>query len=300
MHGEAPDPRIRWDHIDRSGGPTVLRIVLGTQLRKLREAKGISREEAGEYIRASHAKISRLELGRVGLKERDVEDLLTLYGVTDDNERKVFLDLVNQARQPGWWHRYNDLLPNWFELYLRLEQESSYIRCFDHQTIPGLLQTEDYARNVIRFGHGSTTRDELERRVHLRLNRQKVLTQPGAPRFWAVVDEAALRRPIGGPETMRAQYKHILNMVEHPNITLQILPFERSGYAVLSGSFTILRFNHADLPDLVYIEQLTSSVYHDKRNEVEPYLSHIERITIQALTPTESIKFLQQMIKELE
>lgn len=297
---ESPDPRIRWDLIERSG-PTILRIVLGTQLRKLREAKGITREQAGEHIRASHAKISRLELGRVSLKERDVEDLLTLYGVTDPKERQDFLTLVNEARKPGWWHRYTDLLPNWFELYLRLEQEASYIRCFDHQVIPGLLQTEDYARHVIRFGFGSTTRDEIERRVRLRVNRQKVLTQPGATaRYWAIVDEAALRRPIGGPHIMRTQLHHIRELLELPNITLQILPYTKSGYAVLSGSFTLLRFNHADLPDLIYIEHLASSVYHDKRAEVEPYLAHLERATIQALTPTDSKKYLEQIINDID
>lgn len=131
----------------------MLRIVLGTQLRRLREAGGITREAAGDTIRASHAKISRLELGRIGFKVRDVADLLLLYGVTDERERDSFLTLTQRANTPGWWHEYSDLLPSWFETYLGLEQASSVVRLYQTQFVPGLLQTEDFARAVIQLGH---------------------------------------------------------------------------------------------------------------------------------------------------
>ena len=166
----------------RSNSPTVLRIVIGTQLRRLREAHGITRETAGDAIRASHAKISRLELGRVGFKERDVTDLLDLYGVVDPDEREGFLRLVRQANTPGWWHRYSDVLPGWFEMYVRLEQAASVIRSYQVQFVPGLFQTEEYARAVISSGAAGESEDEVERRVHLRMTRQKLLADLEAKR----------------------------------------------------------------------------------------------------------------------
>jgi hypothetical protein len=181
----------------RPPGPTALRIVLGNQLRQLREASGITTGVAGHAIRASHAKISRMELGRVGFKERDVADLLTLYGITDEQEREAFLALARRANVPGWWHHYSDILPSWFEMYLGLEQASAVIRTYEPQLVPGLLQTQEVARAVIRLGNPALSAD-IERRVTLRMTRQKVLTQPGAPNLWAVLDEAALWRLDGG------------------------------------------------------------------------------------------------------
>jgi transcriptional regulator with XRE-family HTH domain len=279
-------------------GPTVLRIVLGTQLRRLREAGGISREAAGDAIRASHAKISRLELGRVGLKERDVADLLTLYGVTDPQERDQFLGLVRQANAPGWWQKYGDLLPNWFEMYLRLEQAAAYLRTYQVQFIPGLLQAEEYARSVITVGRPNVPTEEVDRRVYLRLARQRMLTEPGSPKLWAVIDEAALRRPIGSSRIMRAQLTYLLEMSELPNIVLQVLPFRLGAHAAAGGPFTILRFTEPDLPDIVYSEQLTSAVYLDKRADVEQYLAVMEQVTVQAETPVASQDVLRRLIRE--
>jgi transcriptional regulator with XRE-family HTH domain len=279
----------------QQGGPTVVRIVLGTQLRRLREGAGISREKAGEHIRASHAKISRLELGRVGFKERDLEDLLTLYQVTDPAERAALLDLVKPANVRGWWQQDGDLLPSWFEMYLRLEQEASYIRTFQVQFVPGLLQSEDYARRVILAGHGADSSYEVDRRVRLRMNRQKMLVEPGGPQFWAVIDEAALRRPFGTPEVMRDQLEHILEMSELTNVTVQVLPFSAGSHAAAGGPFTLLRFAEADLPDVVYLEQLNSAVYVDKRADVEDYLGVIEQVSVQAMTPAESRAAIREM-----
>src|SRR5690606_21563041 len=213
------------------GGPTVLRILLGTQLRRLRTEKGISREDAGYEIRASHAKISRLELGQVSFKERDVADLLTLYGVTDAEERESLLALARQANNPGWWHKYSDVLPSWFEVYVGLEEAASIIRSYELQFVPGLLQTEEYARAVVMLGHGDAPGEEIERRVALRMKRQRRLTEPGAPKLWAVVDEAALHRPLGGTGAMRRQIEHLIEMATLPNVTLQIVPFAKGGHA---------------------------------------------------------------------
>jgi transcriptional regulator with XRE-family HTH domain len=280
--------------------PTVLRIVLGTQLHRLREAAGITREAAGVAIHASHAKVSRLELGRVGLTERAVADLLTLYGVTDIPERAQILELVRQADTPGWWQQYSDPLPPWFEMYLRLEQAAEYLRTFHGQFIPGLLQSEDYARGVVLVGRRDVPAEEVDRRVELRESRQKRLTEPGAPTLWAVVDEAALRRPIGSPRVMRAQVDHLLEMSELPNVILQVLPFRLGARSAAGGPFTILRFAEPDLPDIVHTEQLTSAVYLDERVDVEPYLAVMEQVTAQAETPLASQDMLRRQSREWE
>ncbi|MCW2717744.1 MAG: helix-turn-helix domain protein [Pseudonocardia sp.] len=283
------------DPNDTVGGPTVSRIVLGTQLRRLREANGISREAAGAHIRASHAKISRLELGRVGFKERDIVDLLTLYGVTDEKERAGLLGLVDQANVRGWWQQDSDLLPSWFEMYLRLEQEASIIRTYQVQFVPGLLQSPEYARQVILAGHRNDPDHEIDRRVQLRIDRQKMLSEPGAPRFWAVVDEAALSRPFGPSEVMRDQIDHLLEMSTMPNVTVQVLPFRFGGHAAAGGPFTILRFAEPDLPDVVYLEQLNSAVYLEKRSDVEEYLGVMERVSVQAETPVRTRTVLKEL-----
>ncbi|GAA4187436.1 helix-turn-helix transcriptional regulator [Streptosporangium oxazolinicum] len=281
------------------GGPTILRILLGAQLRRLRVAKDITREQAGYAIRASHAKISRLELGRVGFKERDVADLLTMYGVTDTQERASLLTLARQANAPGWWHKYGDLLPSWFEVYVGLEEAASVVRTYEVQFIPGLLQSPEYARAVIMLVHGAASPDEVDRRVSLRMARQERLTKPDAPTLWAVMDEAVLRRPIGGPHVLRAQIDHLLEVVEMPNVKLQIMPFERGGHAAAGGPFSILRFPERDLPDVVYMEQLTSALYMDKLEETDHYMQVMDRLCIQAYSVSESKRFLRDLRTEV-
>ncbi|MGH3780628.1 MAG: helix-turn-helix domain-containing protein [Pseudonocardiaceae bacterium] len=178
------------------GKPTALRIALGGHLRRLRETGGVTRDAAGATIRASSSKISRLELGRVASKEHDVAKLLTLYGVTNAEERETLLTLARQANAPDWWREYGDVLPNWFETYLGLEQAASVIRTYEPQLVPGLLQTEDYARAIMLLRHLHVSHDEIERRVALRMASQAFLTQPKAPDLWVALDEAVLRRPL--------------------------------------------------------------------------------------------------------
>ncbi|MER7213644.1 MULTISPECIES: helix-turn-helix domain-containing protein [Streptosporangium] len=277
------------------GSSTVLRIVLGAQLRRLREERHITLEAAGRTIRASHSKVSRMELGRVSFRVRDVADLLTLYGVTAPDERQALLGLVERANVAGWWHNYNDVLPSWFETYVGLEESASVIRNYEVQFVPGLLQTEDYARAVVLLGYPSASEDEVERRVRLRMARQRILHAQDPPRLWAVVDEAVLRRPLGGPEVMRGQIDHILNSLELPNVTVQIVPFSVGGHAAAGGPFSILRFSQPDLPDVVYMEQLTSAVYLEKRDDVDSYLEVMERLCIEA----EPVGRTRQLLLEL-
>src|SRR5215469_4956426 len=280
-------------------GPTVLRILLGSQLRRLREAKGVTRDDAGYTIRASGSKISRMELGRVSFKERDVEDLLDLYGV-DEEEAQALIALAKQANSPGWWHKYSDVLPDWFQVYVGLEEAALLIRLYEVQFVPGLLQTADYARAVIRLGLPSASADEVERRVGLRMARQEVLKkESGGPRLWAVVDEAALRRPIGGGEVMRAQLVRLIEAAREPNITLQVVPFRSGGHAAEAGAFTIMRFPEVDLPDVVYLEHLTSALYLDKREDVEKYTEVMERLSVEGESPERTVDILSGMLEEV-
>jgi transcriptional regulator with XRE-family HTH domain len=290
--------QLRPDPDDAPAEATVLRMLLGAQLRRLREAGGISPEQAGYEIRASRSKISRMETGRVGFKLRDVEDLLTIYGVTDGQQRSEVLALARQTSAPNWWAKYGDILPAWFETYLGLESAALTIRTFEVQFVPGLFQTEDYARAVTRLGHHSAAADEIERRVALRIKRQDVLTRPDPPRVWAVMDEAVLRRPYGGAAVMRAQLRRLAEAAALPHVTLQAVPFTRGGHAGASGAFSILRFQERDLPDVVYIEQLTSALYLDQRPDVEHYLEVVDQLSGEALTPAETAAFIEQVARE--
>jgi len=283
-----------------TGGPTVLRMLLGAHLRRLREAQGVSRETAGWEIRASESKISRMELGRVSFKDRDVADLLSLYGLTDDEERNALLELAKNANTPGWWHREGDILPSWFQSYLGLEAAAALIRTYEVQFVPGLFQTADYARAVILLGHGAASNEEVERRVKLRKNRQQLLTRPDPPQVWVVVDEGALRRPVGGPEIMRAQISALIDATKQPNVRLQVIPFRAGGHAAAGGSFSILRFPDQDLPDVVYVEQLTSALYLDKREDVDLYATAMERLCVEADRPSRTSDILGRMLKELD
>ncbi|MFC0864340.1 helix-turn-helix domain-containing protein [Sphaerimonospora cavernae] len=273
--------------------------MLGSQLRRLRERSHITLEEAGRAIRASHSKISRMELGRVGFRIRDVADLLTLYGVRDSGERDALLSLVPRAKAPGWWHNYDDVLPSWFETYVGLEEAAGGIRNYEVQFVPGLLQTEEYAQAVVRLGNADATAEDVERRVRLRMLRQAVLTRPDPPHLWAVVDEAVVRRPLGGRAVMRAQLEHLLESVELPNVTLQVVPFLAGGLAAAGGPFSILRFAEASLPDVVYLEQLTSAVYLDKREDVDRYLLVMDRLCVAAKSASETKDMLRRLVAEL-
>jgi transcriptional regulator with XRE-family HTH domain len=281
-------------------GPTVMRIALGLQLRRLREASGITTEAAGYAIRASCSKISRMELGRVGFKERDVADLLTLYGVTEEPERQAFLAMARRANEPGWWQRYSDVVPSWFETYLGLEQASSVIRPYQPQLLPGLLQTEQVARAVLQLTNPAAVAsdDELERRVALRMARQDLLAHSGAPDFRAVIDESALWR-LNGRSVMRAQIEHLIRMAELPNVAIQVIPIYSGAHAAVGGPFTILEFREPDLPTIVYLEQLTSALYLDKVEDVQHYIRVLDHLVVQAKTPTDTITFFWAALKEI-
>jgi transcriptional regulator with XRE-family HTH domain len=275
-----------------------LRIALGAQLRRLREAGNLTTTEAASAIRATHSKISRLERGRSAARQRDVADLLTLYGVTDGEEREQLLALARQAVAPGWWQQYSDILPKWFELYVGLEKAASVIRSYEVQFVHGLLQTEDYARAVVLIANAHAPAGEIDRRVSIRMKRQQLLTQPDAPGLWAVLDEAALRRAPAAPKVMRAQLEHLLQLTGLPNVTLQIVPFRAGPHAAAGGPFTILRFPEPDLPDVVYLEQLNSALYLDQPGDVLDYQTVMDQLCIQAETGAASKVILNALLKQ--
>jgi transcriptional regulator with XRE-family HTH domain len=279
-----------------AGNPAVLRILLGAQLRRLRESKRITLEEAGNVIRASHSKLSRLESGRVAFKDRDIVDLFIHYGVTDRAQIETLRAVAVRANSRGWWHDYSDILPTWFEEYISLEEAAEEIRGYEVQFVPGLLQTEEYARAVTLLAYSNPK--EIGRRVSLRMARQARLSGAEPVNVGMVLDEAALRRPIGGPSVMRAQLTHLIEMSQRPTVTIQILPFKVGGHAAAGGPFSVLHFAESDLSDIVYLEQLATAQYLEKPDMVGKYLAVMERLRLEAATPADSMKRLQAILSE--
>ncbi len=276
-------------------GPTVLRILLGTQLRRLRESRGISAQEAARAIRGSESKISRIELGRNAIREIDVLDLLTYYGV-GAVEREQLLSLAEQANRPGWWHRYNDILPDWFQSYVGMEEAATSIRIYEPQFIPGLLQTQQYTAAVLAVCDIAV--NEAERHVILRKERQRRFTE-GRLKLWVIIEETALRRPMGSKKILHDQLRYLLSLCTKRNLTLQVIPSGTAGHAVPNG-FTILRFSEPDLPDVAYLEHLTSALYFDKKADVDRYLLNMERLSILSAKPSETPGILTTIIGQLE
>ena len=276
-------------------GPTVLRILLGIHLRRLRESRRISAQQAAKVIRGSESKISRIELGRNTLREIDILDLLTYYGV-DRDEREQLLALAEQANRPGWWHRHTDILPEWFQTYVGMEESAASIRIYEPQFVPGLLQTEDYAAAVLALGDFS--REDAERHVLVRKERQRRFAN-GELKLWVIIEEPALRRPVSDVRLQRDQIRYLLEASELPNLTLQVVPYGVGGHAVPSG-FSVLRFADRELPDIVYVEQLTSALYLDKQADVDQYMLAMERLSIVSAQPSATPDILRSIINELE
>ncbi|MFI6346832.1 helix-turn-helix domain-containing protein [Streptomyces sp. NPDC050560] len=279
--------------------PTVGQVVLGRRLQDLRERAGLKRDEAARLLRVAPATVRRMEMAEVSLKIPYLQMLLRAYGVSDE-EASVFVTLAEEANRPGWWQRFHDILPGWFSMYVSLEGAASLVRSYEPHFVPGLLQTEDYARAVLRSGAvGQTRPEDIERHVALRMQRQELLTREGAPRFWAVLDETALRRPVGGADVMRAQIDRLLESSALPNVTLQVAPFSSGPHPGTYGPFVLFRFAMPELPDMVYSEYLTGAVYLDARAEVATHLEVMDRMAAQAATAHRTKEILRDLRKEL-
>jgi hypothetical protein len=282
------------------GSPTVLRMILGRQLQALREKAGLSYDQAAAAIYSSPYTVRRMERAEGGLKPLTVKSLLMAYGITDPAEIDAFLALARDASKPGWWHSYNDVLPTWFRTLIGLEEAAALIRGYDPHSIPGLLQTSDYARASVVTGFPDATEEEITRRVELRLARQHILSRPAPPKLWLVIDEAALRRPAAttGPEVMRTQVDALIQAAQQPGITIQVLPFTAGMHPAMYGPFRIFRFDTSQQPDIVYGESMTSAFYIDKPDETASYTQALDRISAQATPATATVKALRQIRKE--
>ncbi|AXG57279.1 DNA-binding protein [Streptomyces lincolnensis] len=279
--------------------PTVGQVVLGRRLLDLRERAGLRREEAARILRVAPATVRRMEMAEVAFKIPYLQLLLKAYGITD-HEAEAFVQLAEEANRPGWWQRFHDVLPGWFSMHVSLEGAAALIRQYEPHFVPGLLQTEDYARGVLRSGAiGQTSPDDIERHVALRMERQGLLTRQDAPRLWVVMDETVLRRPVGGPEVMRAQIDKLLDAAKLPNVTLQVAPFANGPHPGTYGPFVLFRFAVSELPDMVYSEYLTGAVYLDARAEVATHLEVMDRMAAQAATAHRTKEILKDLRKEL-
>jgi transcriptional regulator with XRE-family HTH domain len=277
----------------------VGQVVLGKRLQTLREKAGLRREEAATVLRVAPTTIRRMETAEVALKIPYVQLLLKAYGIATD-EADAFVTLAEEANKPGWWQRFHDILPDWFSVHVSLEGAASLIRSYEPHFIPGLLQTEDYARAILRTGSlGQIRPDEIERHVALRMERQTLLTRPDAPRLWVVLDETVLRRPVGTPAVMRAQADRLLQAATMPNVTVQIAEFASGHHPGTYGPFVLFRFAVPELPDMVYVEYLTGAVYLDERAEVASHLEVMDHMVAQAATAQRTKEILRDFRKEL-
>jgi transcriptional regulator with XRE-family HTH domain len=279
-------------------GPTVGQIVLGMRLRDLRERAGCSFADAARALSVNTTTVRRMEKAEVGLKPLYVKALLERYGVPDE-EIESFLALVEEANRPGWWHRFRDVLPDWFSLYVSLESEASVIRAYEPHCVPGLLQTEDYARVLLRTGFPGASEEEIDRRVALRMQRQELLTRPRAPLLWAVVEEHVLRRRVGDPQVMRDQIDRLVEASALPNVTLQVMPFRAGPHPGMFGPFQLFRFEIPELPDIVYTESLTGAVYLDDARDTAAYREVLDRMSAQAARVQDTGAILGEIRKEL-
>ncbi|MFC8221094.1 helix-turn-helix domain-containing protein [Streptomyces sp. NPDC057362] len=279
---------------ERRAAPTVGQVVLGRRLQELRETAGLKREEAAKVLRVAPATVRRMEMAEVALKIPYVQILLTAYGVGAD-EVAAFVALAEEANQPGWWQRYHDVLPDWFSLYVSLEGAARIVRSYEPHFVPGLLQTEDYARSVLEAGTiGNAGGDAVERHVSLRMERQRLLDRPDPPHLWVVMDETVLRRPVSiHGRVMREQLDKLLEFATRDRVTLQVAEFEDGPHPGTYAPFTLFRFAEPELPDMVFTEYLTGALYLDSRAEVSAHLEVLDHMTARAASTQRTEKILR-------
>ncbi|MBG7698611.1 MULTISPECIES: helix-turn-helix domain-containing protein [Streptomyces] len=280
---------------ERRAAPTVGQVVLGKRLQELREAAGLSREEAARVLRVASATVRRMEMAEVALKIPYVQVLVTTYGVPEE-EADAFVRLAEEANQPGWWQRFHDVLPDWFSLYVSLEGAARVIRSYEPHFVPGLLQTEEYARAVMEAGTiGQTSPETVERHVSLRMERQRLLEREDPPHLWVIMDETVLRRPVSmRPEVLRDQLDRLLEYAGRDRVTLQIAEFASGPHPGTYAPFTLFRFAEPELPDMVFTEYLTGALYLDSRQEVAAHLEVLDHMTARAASAQRTLKLLRE------
>jgi transcriptional regulator with XRE-family HTH domain len=278
--------------------PTVRRKRLGIELRRLREQAELTCEDVGLRLECSGTRISRIETGRISVRPGDVRELLEIYGVTGI-EADSLVQLAREARRKGWWHTYGRVLPTWFEAYIGLESEAVRLRDFQALVVPGLLQTEDYARAVLRAAPHAERAENIDRQVELRMERQAILDQESPPRLWLVLSEGVLRTHVGGPPVMRAQLGRLADAAERRNVTLQVLPFTTAAHVHPVSPFTMLEFPDPADPAVVYLEHLTGSLFIENEDEVRRYKVVFDHLCAEALGTGESAELIARVRDEL-
>ncbi|MEV8245107.1 MULTISPECIES: helix-turn-helix transcriptional regulator [Streptomyces] len=280
---------------ERRAAPTVGQVVLGRRLQELRETAGLKREEAAKVLRVAPATVRRMEMAEVALKIPYVQILLTAYGVPAA-EVSAFVALAEEANQPGWWQRYHDVLPDWFSMYVSLEGAARIVRSYEPHFVPGLLQTEDYARAVLEAGTiGNAGGDAVERHVSLRMERQRLLERADPPHLWVVMDETVLRRPVSiDGRVMRDQLDKLLELATRDRVTLQVAEFDDGPHPGTYAPFTLFRFAEPELPDMVFTEYLTGALYLDSRTEVSAHLEVLDHMTARAASTQRTEKILRR------
>jgi transcriptional regulator with XRE-family HTH domain len=279
--------------------PTVGQVVLGKRLQELRTRAGLKREQAAKVLGVAPATVRRMETAEVALKVPYVRMLLAAYGVSSDDV-EAYVALTEEANKPGWWQRFHEILPAWFSLHVSLEGAASLIRSYEPHFMPGLLQTEEYAYEVLRTGAiGQTRPHDIDQYVALRMERQALLRREDAPRLWVVMDETVLRRPVGDPGVMKRQIDKLLEATELPHITLQVAEFASGHHPGTYGPFVLFRFPVPELPDTVVVEYLTGALYLDARSEVASHLEVMDRMSALAATAQRTKGILRDFRKEL-
>ncbi|UFR01174.1 helix-turn-helix transcriptional regulator [Streptomyces sp. Go40/10] len=280
---------------ERRAAPTVGQVVLGKRLQELREAAGLSRDEAARVLRVASATVRRMEMAEVALKIPYVQVLLDTYGVPEE-EADAFVRLAEEANQPGWWQRFHDVLPDWFSLYVSLEGAARIIRSYEPHFVPGLLQTEEYARAVLEAGTiGQSSPETVERHVSLRMERQRLLERDDPPHLWVIMDETVLRRPVSmRPEVLRDQLDRLLEYAVRDRVTLQIAEFAAGPHPGTYAPFTLFRFAEPELPDMVFTEYLTGALYLDARREVAAHLEVLDHMTARAASARRTLQLLRE------
>jgi len=282
----------------RGFSPAVRRRRLGAELRRYREQAGFTIEQVAEHMRCSTSKISRLETGQIGSSPNDIREILTLFRVGEPTLCEL-VEVAKETRQRGWWQRHGSVLTSEFVAF---EQAASLIRSYEAQCVPGLLQTEAYARHLLAGGQNLLVDGEnqthLENRLKVRMRRQSLLTQEDPLQLWCVIDESALLRPVGGPRVMRAQVEYLVAMSERNNVTIQVLPLRVGAHPGMDGSFAILRFSHESDPDAVYVTTATGGAFLEKPDQVARHQRVFELLTSLALSPQDSRDFMLSLWKE--
>jgi transcriptional regulator with XRE-family HTH domain len=273
----------------------VRRRRLGLELRRLREAAGVTIETVADRLECSSSKISRIERGHSGASPRDVRDMLDVYGVKGSVADDL-IQVARDARTKGWWHLYGTVLTS---AYVGLEAAASAIRTYEALALPGLLQTPEYARAMIEEHAADIPRAEVERRIHVRTERQSLLTQEDPLNFWVVLDEAVFHRMVGGRTVMRGQLARLIEASSLSNVTLQVVPFSLGAHPGMDGCFSILSYEEPADPDVVFAENAAGGIFLEKDDELHRYHQIFDQLTVRALPPAESAAFIAERAKEL-